>query len=415
MKPKQICVVTAGQLSTCPRMVKAADALHDHGYQVTMVSTQGWADWATVTDQNVFAARREKWKWVVVPWSKASAPATRFWSAVRFRSARRLAAWCGGKNSLPLLGAAHVRVSPEIVRAAVRQECDLYYGGGSALAATAIAGKNRGVPFGLDLEDFHSAEVNDSREADEAHRVVEQIEKQVLSKARFLTAGSQAIAEAYGNKYGVAPIAINNTFPLPASPPGIRIPDGILKFYWFSQTVGANRGLEDAVRAIGIAGIKSELHLRGQEQPGYLQSLRVISAKQATGLTIFLHAPGPPDEMINMARGYDIGLALEQPEVLNRDLCLTNKGFTYILAGLAVIFTDTKGQRPLAASLGKAAISYQAGDIESLARDIRKWADQPEELRAAKEAAWFGGRERWHWEHENERGALIRAVNSVWS
>ena len=35
---KKVCVVTAGHLSTCPRKLKAADALHADGYVVRVVS-----------------------------------------------------------------------------------------------------------------------------------------------------------------------------------------------------------------------------------------------------------------------------------------------------------------------------------------------------------------------------------------
>jgi len=36
MKPR-LALVTAGHLSTCPRMLKAADALAEEGYEVSVV------------------------------------------------------------------------------------------------------------------------------------------------------------------------------------------------------------------------------------------------------------------------------------------------------------------------------------------------------------------------------------------
>jgi hypothetical protein len=44
MKPR-VALVTAGHLSTCPRMLKAADALAGEGYEVIVVSTSSTA-WA---------------------------------------------------------------------------------------------------------------------------------------------------------------------------------------------------------------------------------------------------------------------------------------------------------------------------------------------------------------------------------
>ena len=61
MKPR-ICVVTAGHLSTCPRMLKAADALAEAGYRVRVVSTQQ-TDWAAEADLDV---RRRRAKLVAL-------------------------------------------------------------------------------------------------------------------------------------------------------------------------------------------------------------------------------------------------------------------------------------------------------------------------------------------------------------
>ena len=45
----------------------------------------------------------------------------------------------------------------------------------------------------------------------------------------------------------------------------------------------------------------------------------------------------------------------EPCEPLNRDICLTNKLFTYVLAGLPQIMTSTRAQGRIANDLGDAA------------------------------------------------------------
>jgi hypothetical protein len=95
-------------------------------------------------------------------------------------------------------------------------------------------------------------------------------------------------------------------------------------------------------------------------------------------------------------------------------LCLTNKVFTYMLAGLAVVFTDTPGQRALAEDLGEGAVLYEAGDVAALAGRLKGWACQPHSLAGAKAASWQAARRRWHWEHPSERGILLEAVRRVW-
>jgi hypothetical protein len=101
---------------------------------------------------------------------------------------------------------------------------------------------------------------------------------------------------------------------------------------------------------------------------------------------------------------------LEQAHVLNRDLCLCNKLFTYMLAGLALACTDTKGQRPLAEDLGAGAVLVRPGDVATLAAGLKRWADDVQGLARAKRACWEAARRRWHWEHPLERGALLRVV-----
>ena len=56
MKPR-LALVTAGHLSTCPRMLKAADALAEEGYDVEVVSTRSTA-WAVEADLALLAERR---------------------------------------------------------------------------------------------------------------------------------------------------------------------------------------------------------------------------------------------------------------------------------------------------------------------------------------------------------------------
>ena len=75
------------------------------------------------------------------------------------------------------------------------------------------------------------------------------------------------------------------------------------------------RGLEDAVAALGRAGVAGELTLRGRAQAGYLEALRQLAATHAPRLSIVHQPPAPPDAMVDLARGYDVGLALEQMDV----------------------------------------------------------------------------------------------------
>jgi glycosyltransferase involved in cell wall biosynthesis len=144
-----------------------------------------------------------------------------------------------------------------------------------------------------------------------------------------------------------------------------------------------------------------------------MDKLTRLATNVAPQLSLIEHAPAAPDEMVELCRAYDIGLGIEETQVPNRSLCLTNKALTYILAGLAVVLTDTIGQRPLADSLKEGALVYPPGDVEALARGLSAWAHDPWLLRQAKAAAWRAAQTRWHWDHEEEKGKLIHVIQSV--
>src|ERR1700730_6972847 len=209
----RICVITAGHLATCPRMLKAADTLAAAGDSGRLVAP-GHVDWAVAADADVRRRRPDAWGWMEVDYSRATAPLARLRGGARYHLARRLSALLGpARASMPLVLRGYARTHPELVRAALSAPADLFYGGTTgAIGATAEAGRRAGVPFALDLEDFHSAEQAGGADTALGHGLAERIEKDVLPEAQVLTTSSVAIAAAYGNKYGVHPVIVHNTF-----------------------------------------------------------------------------------------------------------------------------------------------------------------------------------------------------------
>ena len=408
----RVTVVTSGHLSTCPRMLKSADALAADGYDVRVIATRH-QPWATETDSDV--AARRSWTAETIDYRRGAGGATYWRSGARYRAARATAAAFGpARVPLAVASRAFGRVHSELVRAIAADPGDLIYGGTTgALAAIAEAAGRTRTPYGVDLEDFHSGETSGA-DAPLVDALATRIERAVLPGAAFVTTGSEAIAAAYKARDGVDAAVIHNTFPLPMRPPDVsRVDPDRLRVYWFSQTIGPGRGLEDAIVALGRSGATAHLALRGLPQSGYLEALTALAAAQAPRVEVVHLAPAPPDAMIECARGYDVGLALEQMTPRNRQLCLTNKAFTYVLAGMAIAITDTPGQHALGIDLGHAAALVPAGDVDALAGAFARWADHPSALDCAKRTAWQAAARRWHWEHEAERGALLSLVRQA--
>ena len=405
----RVTVVTSGHLSTCPRMLKSADAFAAAGYDVRMVATC-YESWAVDTDRDVRS--RRGWPVDVFDYRRGKSGMTYVRTGARYRAARKAAALRGpARTPLSVVARAFGRVHAEIVRAATAAPCDLFYGGTTgALAAIAEAARRQSVPYGIDLEDWHSGESTGS-DALFDNALASRVEASVLRGASFVTTSSEPIASVYTDLYGVRPAVVHNTFSLPTRAPDFaRVDPSTLRLYWFSQTIGPGRGLEETVAAVGRAGIAAELSLRGRSQGGYVESLRSLAASQAPKLTVLHHPPAPPDTMVDLARGHDVGLAQEMMAVPNRRLCLTNKAFTYILAGLAVAISDTPGQHALGVDLGRGGALVTPGDIDALAAVFAGWAGDPAGLDCARRTAWSAAVRRWHWEHPLEEGALLDLV-----
>jgi glycosyltransferase involved in cell wall biosynthesis len=411
MKRRRITVVTAGHLSTCPRMVKAAAALHESGYDVHVISARH-TPWAVQSDRDLHA--RRAWRWEVVDCSREASSLRWFISGARAKAASAVTARANGRVPLRLAAASFSRAHADLVAAIMRTPSDLILnGGGGAIAAAVEASRRMGTPCGVDFEDFHCAE-HDGETGNGRSRdaVAARIIADAIQHASFVTAGSDAIADACEQRFGRRPVPIHNVFRLPAPPASTRAA-GPLRLYWFSQTIGAGRGLEDLVRAAGRARVSCELHLRGVAANGYLEGLHALASAEARALRIVIHAPADPDSMIDACRPFDAGIAAEPGHGRNNALALSNKALTYPLAGLALVMTDTPGQRPLAGDLGGDALLYAPGDIERLSEGLARWAADPAALQRAREAAWHAAQRRWHWDHDCERGALLRCIRTV--
>jgi glycosyltransferase involved in cell wall biosynthesis len=411
---RRVTVVTAGHLSTCPRMLKSADALAGAGYDVHVVAT-AHEPWATVTDLDV--RLRRGWPMSVVNYRKGQSGLTYWWTGIEHRAARAAVSAVGlDRTTMPVVARAFARVHAALVRAVCAQPADLIYGGTTgALAAIAEAARRTRTPFAVDFEDLHSGETS-GPDAPAIDALATRIERDVIADAAFVTTSSEAIAAEYQRRYGVDAAVVHNTFPLPVRPPDFRRRDpDTFRAYWFSQTIAPGRGLEEAVTALGRIGVATELTVLGRAEEGYLETVRRLGRAGVKPVTVRHQPPVAPDEMIDRARGYDVGLALDCGTPLNRELCMTNKAFTYILAGIPVVIADTPGQHALGVDLGAGAALVRGHDVDALAAAFSWWANNPAALDAAKRAAWQRAADRWHWEHQAERGTLLRRVEHALS
>jgi glycosyltransferase involved in cell wall biosynthesis len=167
--------------------------------------------------------------------------------------------------------------------------------------------------------------------------------------------------------------------------------------YWYSQTLGAGRGIEDLVAALPHIKYPIEVHLRGKPAPHYEMLLR-NRLPTSWQNRVFIHPRVENEKVLSRLAEHDIGFAGEQPEPRSRDLTVTNKILQYLLGGLAVVASDTRGQREVAMSAAGAVTLYQAGDALDLARQLNTMLSSSSQLRQAKANALQAAEETFSWE-----------------
>lgn len=392
----KICLVTPGHLHSNPRLRKEVLALKQAGYQVSVFAIQTLQELIPF-DNNFVKANPE----VEFHFLKATKSTT--WDYLRIKTNLRkrlytiLFRWQKSFSSK-----AFARFYIEQVRMVQTCKADFYIAHNlAALPVAAAVARYYRKPFAFDAEDFHRGEFEVS--SLEAH-LIQSIEDKLIPKVAYLSAASPLIAEAYQQLYPpVTPIVINNVFALDQQPPAPKVANKKehepLRLFWFSQTVGNNRGIQEVLNALKLLpDIPVQVGLLGSCDEGaqlYFQSF--IQSPQHQ-LEFFSQCT--EQELIDLSAQYDIGLATEQQEPINRNLCLTNKVFTYLLAGNAILASQTKGQQNFMHNYPNVGRIYLPGDDESIARILRQWWDDPDELQNVRQAAWTLARQELNWDKE---------------
>lgn len=408
---RSVCIVSPGNLASNPRILKEADALHGAGYDVSVI----------VCDYDRSLSQADDDIEAVVPWRVIRVAYARGEGIVARLAAGLARALSAAGVAVPVGMAARSARTPvaALMRRASAVPADLYIAHYvAALPAVAAAARRHGALVGFDAEDFHSGEGTGAPGDPFRMRMIEVVERAVLPSCAHRTAAAPLIGKAYAARYGIAePVTVLNVFPLSMAPPQPRLVRGgegtrTIRAYWFSQTIGLDRGLQAFIQAMARARTRVTLDIRGSNRWGHGDALLALAASLGLSDRVKLLPVAPPSEMVRLAAAYEVGLSLETDVSENRRLCLTNKIFTYLLAGVPAIMSDTPAQKLLAASLGPAARLCDLADPAGLAATLDALASPPA-LAEASAAAWRLGRERYNWEREQD--VLLQSVAAAFA
>ncbi len=402
----KILILIGAHLCTAPRPQKEAETLANAGHDVTVRGF--WFDPELVKRDRLLIANH-KWKFEPI----IDFQPTNRWLNWKMRLQRRIAQEQFqrlGNFSPGLLGYG----VKAMLTAARKARADLTIAHSEASLWVGSQLLNEGLRVGVDFEDWFSEDLPPSDRNTRPIAKLKLLEQRLLRECTYCLTTSHAMAEAMAKAYQAPkPTVIYNSFPWSDR---TQI-DGHTKdrqnhhlpsLHWFSHTIGPHRGLEILFQALSYLKIPVEVHLRGnypQNSRQWLETVLPVGWVHETNCHVgihylYIHPTVSSTELLSRIAEHDIGLALEVPYCFNKQFTTSNKLFQYLQAGIAVIATDTVGQREILSQHPVAGHLIPNQDPLSLAAAIEDLLQTPGKLTDAKAAALEAAKNQFSWERE---------------
>ena len=383
---RRILIVASGPLCRNPRPWKEAITLDQAGFEVTVLSV--FEDEACIAqDAELLAASGVRQIWL----QPGGTGLARHWRRLRVALARRAVAHFRWQTPL-ILGPTQalltrIRALPTDLTI-VHNEAPMWVGRQLLKEGRRVA---------ADFEDWYSEDLLPAARRCRPLLLLRSLERDLLHRAVYVSTTSQALADALHRTYGgQPPHVVFNAFPrqtLP-EPPGVSSPPS---FFWFSQTIGPGRGLEPFLAAWAKTQNPSRVVLLGNASASYRDSLIKLLPEARRAEVEFLEPVSPPALPAVIAR-HDIGLALEPTDPPSRNLTITNKFFQYLNAGLAIIASDTAGQREAFAAAPHIGEIVSLANPALLATRLDALLGDPHRLTGMKAAARRAAETHFGWD-----------------
>lgn len=376
--------------------MKEADALQQAGFEVTVICNY-FIEWAEKNDAELL--QKVSWRCIKAGGNPSSEKLRYWYTKCRFRLALFINRFI--YRSFLISERSQARAFDELLSAAKKNKADYYIAHNlGALAVAVKAAKFNKAACGFDFEDYYRGELNVLQTTE--LRRYQYLEEKYLPVLKYYSSSSELIAEAVGKDHPSFignKMVIRNCFPLSEQPPLQlkRADDKVLRLVWFSQTIGKDRGLEELFTALKILNDENiHLTLVGRCN----DDMKELIGTMMPG-TVHLAGIIPANQLPSFMAGLDAGLALETGFSKNNDIALSNKIFTYLLAGNAMILSATSMQE-------KFNDQYHAGemfpvrDAEELAKKILLFKDHAY-LNRQKEHNYTLAKEELNWETESRQ------------
>jgi len=420
MSRSKIVIVTGASPCWAPRAPKEAEALSEAGFDVTILGASG-SRRQLEADLKLAADRGFTYEAADAQLFQGSGSILALWAmGIRAKLARKL------------FRTGHIVTAPlfspwakDLARRAMDMQprlAILHLEPGLRAGVDLV---RSGVPIAVDMEDWYSEDLPPQARSGRPVEALRHFERTLLRCSQYSSCTTEVMADVLATEYECPrPLRIYNVFPKPVlGDPAIRRDrspaaksmagsasrgESARSVHWFSQTVGPGRGLEELMAASAELTGEFEIHLRGHTE--IYQAWLEDAVPPALRSRVFLHSAVPDDELPRRIAEHDIGFAGEVTSIRSRDLTATNKIFQYLQSGLAVVASNTKGQREVADASAGAVRLYRSGDRSDLQQALRDCLESPEKLAAAKAAARDVAVKTFRWDNEKHR--LVESVRN---
>ena len=408
MKVK-VVIVSSGQPSANPRALKEAILLAENNYEVTFIYCP-ISKWADSFDKFIFE-KYKNIKWIKAGYHFSENPFLNKYARVRKKIWGFIFKLIGNKFDSAIKSS--ILFYQELLATTKSVNADLYIGHNlGALPVIINVAKKYNSKTIFDFEDFHRGEHIVNGFEWNKIKLIEDTFAPLLDAA---IAASPLIAKEYTLLYNSLHINTTlNCFPLQFSNERIiELTTHPIKLFWFSQTIGKERGLENVIAALGkMKQNKFELTLLGNHNDDTKTYFnKVATDNNFNNKSIKYLQPVAEVEIVSIAAEHHIGISSEMPTTLNRDLCLTNKIFMYLLAGNAIIFSNTKAQALFLKENSNIGSLFELHSIKSLVNILENYLNDYSLLFSQQNKSFMLAKNIFNWDIEKTNH--LKNINEV--
>lgn len=401
---KTILFILSGNISTTPRARKVLELLEMQGEKVELIMFNRGERWKEL-DEKYLKAHTCRYRYL--PFLRKEKPiiwlSSTFWQKIASNMRYGIGSCAVASSKVNAVFKLTARLSGNY-RA--------IYGFSSMLYPAYWLARRLGVPFAFDMEDYHPLEniYHKDKEAEIKRR--ERMFVELLPKASFVTyasplikAKTEELLAANGVHVDVGEV-VNNTFNV-SDFKYVECKECKVQFVWFSQTVSFERGLEQILPALRQYADKVHLTIIGNLDERFYEDV----LKPYNDILTLKPAMNQADLHLELC-SYDVGLAIEQTiqanDNGNKELCLSNKIFSYLLAGLYIFATDTPAQKEfMETHKDHGLISGQSSADMTLT--VEKIINSFHEIRENKHSRFIDA-QKFGWENESEKLKSLLAM-----